>query len=163
MWCAWPDRLHPLPPLLIEEPPHARTAGVPAGRGARPRRARHCRTVTSSRSAANHLSPRCCSSPPTACTCRPNGLQQYNAAPGHAQAFGLRAVYADELGPGTAATQRNHALGHAGEALVPVPLPRPVITRLHKAAAEHYDVFTLTLTATSEVVGVARRRPLDSA
>ncbi|HEX8629365.1 MAG TPA: hypothetical protein VF755_14460 [Catenuloplanes sp.] len=92
-----------------------------------------------------------------------NGLPQYNADPGQAQAFGLRAVYADELGPGTAATQRNHALGHAGEALVPVPLPRPVITRLHKAAAEHYDVFTLTLTATSEVVGVARRRPLDSA
>lgn len=42
-----------------------------------------------------------------------------------------------------------------------MPLTRPVITRLRKAAAENYDV--LTLTATSEVVGVARRRPLDSA
>lgn len=75
--------------------------------------------------------------------------------------FGLRAVYADELGTSTAATQRNHALGHVGEVLAPVPLPRPVITRLHKTAAEHDDALTLTLT--SETVGVDRRPPLDSA
>jgi hypothetical protein len=36
-----------------------------------------------------------------------------------------------------------------------------VITRLHKTAAEHDDALTLTLT--SETVGVDRRPPLDSA
>ena len=92
-----------------------------------------------------------------------NGLPQYDAAPGQAQAFGIRAVYADKLGPGTPPVQRDHALGHVGEALVPVPLPGPVITRLRKAAAEHYDIFTLTLTATNQLLGVARSRPLHSA
>jgi hypothetical protein len=79
-----------------------------------------------------------------------NGLPQLDAAPGQPHAHGIRAVYADGYGPGTPTSARDTATG--------VPVPTPVLRRL-RATADTYDVFTLTLTASHTLLGVARRHP----
>ena len=85
-----------------------------------------------------------------------NGLPQLHAAPGEPHAYGIRAVYADGYTPGTPAAARDTATG--GEPLIPIPLLTPVLRRLRATATSH-DLFTLNLTASHAVLGVARRHP----
>ena len=90
-----------------------------------------------------------------------NGLPQLDAAPGQPgqpHAYGIRAVYADGYSPGTPAAARDTATGTRGEVLTGIPVPAQVLRRL-RANADTHDVFTLTLTASHALLGVARRHP----
>jgi hypothetical protein len=85
-----------------------------------------------------------------------NGLPQLDAAPDEPHAYGIRAVYADDYGPGTTPADRDAMTGVSGETLTALPIPEPLLRRLRAAATTH-DLFTLTVTADHVALGVARR------
>ncbi|GAA3449652.1 hypothetical protein [Dactylosporangium matsuzakiense] len=87
-----------------------------------------------------------------------NGLPPLGAAAGESHAYGIRAVYANGYGPGTPPTARTAMPGVSSERLTGLPIPAPVLRRLRATATSH-DLFTLTLTADTIVLGVARRHP----
>lgn len=87
-----------------------------------------------------------------------NGLPQLDATPGQAQAYSMRAVYAEGCGPGTSVAVRDAAIGFAGATLTGVPISLAILHRLRAAAAD-FNLFTITLSAARATICAARRRP----
>lgn len=87
-----------------------------------------------------------------------NGQPPLAAASWQPQAHGSLVVYADGYGPGALPAATRTAAGLDEEILTGVPVPDAVLRRLRAAATDH-DLFTLTLSVSHAILGVARRQP----
>ncbi|MEV6931389.1 hypothetical protein AB0M46_43795 [Dactylosporangium sp. NPDC051485] len=89
-----------------------------------------------------------------------NGQPPLAAASWQPQAHGSLVVYADGYGPGALPTAGRAAAGLDEEILIGVPVPDAVLRRLRAAVIDHNDdLFTLALSVSHAILGVARRDP----
>ncbi|WP_327007667.1 hypothetical protein OHA72_10550 [Dactylosporangium sp. NBC_01737] len=91
-----------------------------------------------------------------------NGQPPLAAAAWQPQAHGSLVVYADGYGPGALPAAARAAAGLDEEILTGVPVPDAVLRRLRAAATDH-DLFTLNLSVSHAILGVACRQPGSAA